>query len=492
LSGCPSDTDSEVKKYPIALIIKFKSTGKLSADNQKYCGLALFFCGCNHPNLSTFKTTKVVIFFNINIKRVFLYVLLTIFKHLIMMIFYSIALAFYSLVIRILAPFHKKAKLMCDGRKNIFSRIESDIVKTDKHIWIHAASLGEFEQGRPVIEKIKNTHPDYKIVLTFFSPSGYEIRKNYEGADYIYYMPLDSASNAKRFIDIVKPEKAFFIKYEFWYFFLRELKRNNIPTYLFSTIFRENQIFFKPYGGLWRKMLSCFEHLFVQDDESIRLLKSIGVDNCSKAGDTRFDRVNDIASQAKSLALIEAFANDSKIAVCGSTWPKDEDNLLKFIKEDSSDYKWIIAPHETHKKHIEEILAKCDGEVLLYSDANEKNILDAKLLVIDCIGILSSVYQYADISYIGGGFGVGIHNTLEAATFGLPIVFGPNYLRFKEAVDMLALGAAFTYAEYENLTDILNCLVKDEQYRISCGAVASKYVKDNIGASKLIIDKSFS
>lgn len=408
------------------------------------------------------------------------------------MIFYTLALAFYSLVLRIFAPFNKKASLMVEGRRNLYSTMDKDIVKTDKHIWIHAASLGEFEQGRPVIEEIKKSHPEYKIVLTFFSPSGYEIRKNYEGADYIYYMPLDSSSNAKRFIDIVNPEKVFFIKYEFWFFFLRELNRRHIPTFLFSSIFRAKQIFFKTYGGLWRKMLGFFNHIFVQNDESLVLLETIGVRNCSKAGDTRFDRVNDIASKAKDLPLIKSFAKDSKIVVCGSTWPKDEDNLIKFFTENVSDYKWIIAPHETDSKHISEIVEKLNGNVLLYSEANEKNILDAKVLVIDSIGILSSVYSYADISYIGGGFGVGIHNTLEAATFGLPIVFGPNYLRFKEAVDMQKLGAAFSYTEYDNLSEIFSYLIKDEQYRLACGAKATKYVKDNIGATKLIIEKSFT
>jgi len=408
-----------------------------------------------------------------------------------MMIFYALGLRLYALVVRFAAFFNEKARFMVEGRKSIFSRIEDDLCSDDRHIWVHAASLGEFEQGRTVIEEIKNRYPDYKIVLTFFSPSGYEVRKNYKGADYIYYLPLDSAKNARCFVGLINPEKVFFIKYEFWYFYLRELKRKNIPTYIFSTIFRDNQIFFKWYGGLWRKMLGVFTHLFVQNDSSIELLNSIGISNCSKAGDTRFDRVHEIATKAKVLPLISTFAADSKVVVCGSTWPKDEDNLVRYITENSSDYKWIIAPHETHKKHIDEIVSKFNGDVLLYSEASEDTIKDAKVLVIDCIGILSSVYQYASISYIGGGFGVGIHNTLEAATFGLPIVFGPNYLRFKEAVDMKDRGAAFSYIEYSELKFILDKLISDESFMKERGVIASSYVSENVGATKLIVDKSF-
>jgi len=407
------------------------------------------------------------------------------------MIFYTLGLWLYAILIRFASLFNDKARLMVDGRKNLFNRMQDEINTQDKHIWIHAASLGEFEQGRPVIEKIKNDYPNYKIVLTFFSPSGYEIRKNYDGADYVYYMPLDSASNAKRFMDIVNPDKAFFIKYEFWYFFLRELNKREVSTFIFSTIFRKEQVFFKWYGGLWRKMLGMFDHLFVQNAESVELLKSIGVENVSIAGDTRFDRVADIASHSKRLPLIESFANKSKVAVCGSTWPKDEDNIIKYITEFNNDYKWIIAPHETHKKHVDEIVEKLKGNVLLYSQANEENILSSDVLIIDSIGILSSVYQYADFSYIGGGFGVGIHNTLEAATFGLPIVFGPNYLRFKEAVDMVEYGSAFSYEEFDELHSILNALTKVEKYMRDAGEISAKYVADNVGATELIVNIAF-
>lgn len=407
------------------------------------------------------------------------------------MIFYTLGLWLYALLVRFAALFNDKAKLMVSGRKNLFDKMYKDINKKDKHIWIHAASLGEFEQGRPVIEQINKKYPEYKIVLTFFSPSGYEIRKNFSGADYIYYMPLDSASNAKQFMDIVSPEKAFFIKYEFWFFFLSELKKRKVPTFIFSTIFRKEQVFFKWYGGLWRKMLGMFDHLFVQNTDSVELLKTIGINNVSIAGDTRFDRVADIASHAKRLPLIDIFSKDSKVAVCGSTWPKDEDNIIKYLTEIDNDYNWIIAPHETHKKHIDEIVNKLTGNCLLYSQANEENILSSKVLIIDSIGILSSVYQYADFSYIGGGFGVGIHNTLEAATFGLPIVFGPNYLRFKEAVDMIHLGSAFSYDEFDELHSIFNALTRVEKYNQDAGDISAKYVAENVGASEIIVDKSF-
>lgn len=407
------------------------------------------------------------------------------------MIIYYLGVKIYALAVYLLASFNEKADFMVKGRKKIFNRISQDINSKDKHIWIHAASLGEFEQGRPVIEEIRKRYPLYKIVLTFFSPSGYEVRKNYSGADYIYYLPLDSPKNARRFVELIKPEKVFFIKYEFWFFYLRELKKNNIPVFIFSTIFRDNQIFFKWYGGLWRKMLSFFTHIFVQNEESMMLLKAQGVSNCSIAGDTRFDRVYEIASMAKSLPLIEKFANNSKVVVCGSTWPKDEDNIIKYFSENLSDYKWIIAPHETHKKHIDDIVSKINGEVLLYTELNELNVESSRILIIDCIGILSSVYQYADFSYIGGGFGRGIHNTLEAATFGLTIVFGPNYHQFKEAVEMKNLGAAFSYEQYTELKEYLDVLVNDDSFVKSRGKIASEYVKNNIGATKLIINNSF-
>lgn len=409
-----------------------------------------------------------------------------------MTVLYSLALKFYVFAMKLGSSFIPKAKLMIDGRKDLFLQLERDMNKDSRYVWIHAASLGEFEQGRPVIEEIQNRYPEYKIVITFFSPSGYEIIKKRNEFEYVYYMPFDTPQNAKKFIDIVNPEKAYFIKYEFWFHFLKELNTRGIPTFIFSTIFRKDQIFFKFYGGLMRKTLTFFTHLFVQNKESIELLKNIGIENCSLAGDTRFDRVNDIASDANRLPLVEAFAKDSKVVVCGSTWQQDEDYIIRFLGEKSLGFKWIIAAHETHKKHIDEILRKLNGDALLYSEATEQNVKDAKILIIDCIGILSSIYQYADISYIGGGFGAGIHNTLEAATFGLPIVFGPNYMNFKEAVDLISIEAAFSYNEYEKLDEIFTSLMKNEEYMTSCGAKSAEYVKNNLGATELIVSKSFT
>ena len=407
-----------------------------------------------------------------------------------MKIIYSFAMSFYSLAIKMISPFNNKAKLMKEGRKDLFKRLNKDINNVDNYIWIHAASLGEFEQGRPVIEKIRKDYPQYKLLLTFFSPSGYEVRKNYDGVDLVYYLPLDSATNARNFIDIVNPKMVFFIKYEYWYFFLRELKKRDIPTFIFSSIFLKEQIFFKFYGAFWRNILKSFTHIFVQTKESISLLNSIGINNCSIAGDTRFDRVAEIAKSAPKISIIEDFKGLNNVVVCGSTWPKDEEFLSQYIKSSNDDFKWIIAPHEVHKKHINDIVKLFDNKCVLYSSADSANLKDAKILIVDCIGILSSVYQYACISYIGGGFGVGIHNTLEAATFGLPIVFGPNYSRFKEACDLIDSKAAYSYSEYSQLFSIMNKLIQDEMYRNESGNKSSEYVGMNIGATDIILTKA--
>jgi len=405
------------------------------------------------------------------------------------MLLYLLGIKFYAFMVRLASLFNEKARFMVAGRKNLFNNLKEKISGDEDIIWFHAASLGEFEQGRPVIEEIKRKNPDSKILLTFFSPSGYEIRKNYEGADYIFYLPYDGALNAKRFIDIVRPKMVFFIKYEYWYYYLRELNRKDIPTYIFSAIYRKEQPFFKWYGAFWRKMLSFYNTIFIQNMESVELLDSIGVKNYVVAGDTRFDRVYDIASKAQHLPLVEKFVGDSDAVICGSTWPKDEDNLIEYIKKHDTGHKWIIAPHETDKSHVADILKKLDGNAVRYTEANEENVCDSDVLIIDCIGILSSVYQYGKMSYIGGGFGRGIHNTLEAATFGLAIVFGPNYQRFKEAVELIEKGAAFTYEEYSDLETILDKLTGDRVYMEDRGRRSAAYVSDNIGATRTILEK---
>lgn len=407
-----------------------------------------------------------------------------------MIFLYRISIAFYVLLLNIASYFNPKAKLWVNGRKNWREKLKNKINNKHDYIWFHAASLGEFEQGRPVIEKIKLQNPNIKVILTFFSPSGYEIRKNYPGADIIVYLPSDSPANAKDFINIVKPVKAYFIKYEFWFFFLRELKTNNIPTYIFSSIFREKQIFFKPYGSFHRRMLSFFTHIFVQDNKSSQLLSSISVNNHTVAGDTRFDRVMEIAQNADKLPIVDAFKNNTQILIAGSTWPKDEQLLSQYINNSHANLKFIIAPHEVHQEHIVDIvkLLKCD--YICYTKANIENVKNAKVLIIDCIGLLSSMYQYGNISYIGGGFGVGIHNTLEAATFALPVIFGPNYAKFKEAIDLINTKAAFSFTQQKELNILIDDFVCNEKSLLKASQASALYVKNMCGASSKIMQKS--
>lgn len=406
-----------------------------------------------------------------------------------MTILYLLGIRIFYILVLIASPFNSKAKLWLQGRKRIFTSLKSAIKANDKIFWIHCASLGEFEQGRPLIEALKSEYPQHKILLTFYSPSGYEIRKNYEHADYVYYLPLDTPLNAKRFVEIVKPQAVFFVKYEFWYFILREIHKKNIPLYLVSGIFRKNQRFFKPGGVKSRKMLNWFTHFFVQNKESEKLLQSIHIDNVTVAGDTRFDRVYDITQKAKSLPLIESFAKDQLVLIAGSSWKPDEDLLLKYFKESSYSFKLIVAPHEIHKENIARIeKAVSDSKsVLRFSETNKTNIKNADLLIIDSIGILSSVYKYGNIAYIGGGFGKGIHNILEAATFGLPIVFGPNYLKFKEAVDLIKLKGAFSIKNYEELNSILDSFLGDLEKIKQAGKISSQYTNQNRGATEQIL-----
>lgn len=406
-----------------------------------------------------------------------------------MTILYLLGIRTFQILVLLVSPFNSKAKLWLKGRKKIFKSLKRTINPSDKIFWIHCASLGEFEQGRPLIEALKREYPQHKILLTFYSPSGYEIRKNYEHADYVYYLPLDTPLNAKHFIDIVKPQAVFFVKYEFWYFFLREIQKQNIPLYLVSGIFRKNQRFFKPQGVMSRKMLKWFTHFFVQNEESKELLQSIHINNVSVTGDTRFDRVYDITQKAKSLPLIEAFAKDALVLIAGSSWKPDEELLLNYFNESSYSFKMIIAPHEIHKENIARIEKTVGGSktALKFSAANATNIQNADVLMIDSIGLLSSIYKYGHIAYIGGGFGKGIHNILEAATFGLPILFGPNYLKFKEAVDLIEFKGAFSIKKYDELKSILDSFLKDQQKIKESGKISSQYVEKNRGATKHIL-----
>jgi 3-deoxy-D-manno-octulosonic-acid transferase len=406
---------------------------------------------------------------------------------------YSIAIAFYAVATRVAALFNEKAKLFVTGRKNWEQLLKAKIDPAAKYIWFHCASLGEFEQGRPVIEAVKEQFPAYKIVLTFFSPSGYEIRKNYALADVISYLPLDSKRNARSFIKIVNPEKVFFVKYEYWYNYINELHHRKIPLYLVSAIFRKEQPFFSktPWGNWYLKMLFKVEYLFVQNEISGELLKSVGIKNYTIAGDTRFDRVAAIAAGVKEIPPIEKFKGNSLLIVAGSTWKSDEELLISFINQ-SSGIKYIIAPHEVSVANVTRIKQSITKPVIEYSKVQLHEIDGFDVIIIDSIGLLSSLYRYGDIAYIGGGFGVGIHNILEAATFGLPVIFGPNFKKFKEAVDLTDAGGAIAIDGLTGLNAALRKLTEDETHRIKAAEISKNYVAKNVGSTGVIIKKVFN
>lgn len=408
-----------------------------------------------------------------------------------MMFFYNIGIRLYGLAIKTVSLFNRKAGLWVMGRKNIFNRLESALKDCEGVVWVHCASLGEFEQGRPFIEGVRERHPGKKILLTFFSPSGYEIRKDYEVADFVFYLPLDTPRNVRRFIDIVRPEKAVFVKYEFWLNYLACLRGRNIPTYIISAIFRKDSVFFKPYGGIFREALKSFRTIFVQDEGSRELLSGIGVCNAVVAGDTRFDRVAKIASAAKKLDVLEAFADGNKLFVGGSTWPADEDILVQLINSHPG-LKFVIAPHEIENSRIEKLMASVQGVSCRYTQVDAAtDFSGVRLLVVDTIGILSSVYRYAAYCYIGGGFGAGIHNTLEAATFGLPIAFGPNYGKFREAREMIALGTSVSISSYGELDSWLTGLESSPVKYAEVKAKALSYISYNTGATDVIMSAVF-
>lgn len=401
-----------------------------------------------------------------------------------MKLLYIIGIWAYTLLIRIFSLFNPKARLFIEGRKNIFNIISQKINPAEKHIWFHFASLGEFEQGRPVLEKIKALYPVKKIIVTFFSPSGYEIRKNYALAD-VFYLPIDTAANAKRFIAGINPEMAIFTKYEFWHFYFKELKDQGIPLYVISGIFRENQVFFKSYGGFYRNILKSVTYFFVQNKESQNLLKSIGLDNVTISGDTRFDRVYENAQSPKQLSLIESFIGSAPTLVCGSTWPEDE-RILSALPQQYPSWRFIIAPHEINESHIESIEKQFSVNRVrfsVFSSSNHTRSAEYQTLIVDNIGMLSSLYQYGNVAYIGGGFGTGIHNTLEAAAFGLPVIFGPKYDKFQEAKDLIAIGAAKSISSTEELINAFEDFAENK----NAAATARKYVADKKGATDQII-----
>ncbi|MEZ5105601.1 MAG: glycosyltransferase N-terminal domain-containing protein [Draconibacterium sp.] len=406
---------------------------------------------------------------------------------------YNTALFFYSIIVQIAALFNKKARQFVQGRRNWKENLQQKIDKKASYIWFHCASLGEFEQGRPVIEEIKKQFPQYKIILTFFSPSGFEIRKNYDLADIVSYLPLDTRRNATSFLSIVKPKKVFFVKYEYWHHYISELKRRNIPLFIISAIFRENQPFFKNsmWGKWYRKMLFQVEHFFIQNENSELLLKKIGINNFTISGDTRFDRVYSIATGSKKLPVVDKFKGNSLLIIAGSTWKPDEELLTAFINQ-STNLKFIIAPHEVSTVNINRIHQLLKKPAISFSKLTESEIESYDVLIIDSIGILSSLYRYGNVAYIGGGFGVGIHNILEAATFGLPVIFGPNYQKFKEAVELINTGGAVSIQDYNELESVFNKLLSNNVVLKNQSEICKNYVVENIGATQIIIEKVFN
>jgi 3-deoxy-D-manno-octulosonic-acid transferase len=405
-----------------------------------------------------------------------------------MVFLYNLGIFLYRIVAWLIAPINEKAKYWIKGRRGLFSKMQAEIGKNSSIAWFHAASLGEFEQGRPLIEALKKERPEFKILLTFFSPSGYEVRKNYNGADYIYYLPIDTRKNARKFLNIVNPKIAIFIKYEFWYHYLTQLKEKKVTLLLISSIFRPEQVFFKRYGVWYRKMLDCFNHIFVQDSQSVELLKSIGVSNVTQTGDTRFDRVAQIAGSAKENEMALQFSVGKFTFVFGSTWDEDEELLLRYINESAQDIRFIIAPHEIHEAHLRSLTQKLKTKTVLYSQAGQKDLTDTRVMVIDNIGMLSSLYKYGNLAYIGGGFGSGIHNILEAAVFGMPVVFGPKYHKFSEARELIASGGAFSIATFEELKAIFDGFISDGNKLKTTSDISKNFVTQNLGATQKIMD----
>ena len=462
---------------------------------------------------------------------------------------YNIAIYIYLIGVAIGSLFNKKIKKMWRGEREAVDLLKEKVDPTAKYVWFHAASLGEFEQGRPLIEQLRATHPEYKILLTFFSPSGYEVRKNYEGADIVCYLPLDTIRNARRFLRAVHPVMAFFIKYEFWYNYLHILRHRGVPVYSVSSIFRPGQVFFKWYGRNYAKVLHCITHFFVQNEVSLQLLKGIGIDEATVVGDTRFDRVLQIKEQSKELPIVEAFkgingkgsackeelsedackkelsedackeelsedackkelsedackkdlsedackeelsengSKGCKVFVAGSSWQPDEDIFIRFFN-DHPDWKLIIAPHVIGEDHLSYILDKLQMKAVRYTQATEQSAAEARCLIIDCFGLLSTIYRYGEIAYVGGGFGVGIHNVPEAAVWGVPVLFGPNNKRFQEAQDLLACKGSFEVTDYDSFNTIISHLISDDQFRQQCGEASANYVKSRSGATAIIM-----
>ena len=404
---------------------------------------------------------------------------------------YNLGIHLYALGVAVASHFNKKVSKMWRGEHDTFRILKEKADPNSQYIWVHAASLGEFEQGRPIIERIKQDHPEQKVLLTFFSPSGYEVRKNYSGADIICYLPLDTKGNARRFLSLINVKMAFFIKYEFWYNYLHILKKQNVPVYSISCIFRKNQIFFRWYGKPYSKVLNCITHFYAQNEESRLLLAGLGLTNVTVTGDTRFDRVLQIKDAAKQLAVIERFvAGQTRVFVAGSSWQPDEEIFIKYFNQ-HKDWKLIIAPHVIGEEHLKQIDTLLEGrKVVRYTEAEQTTDLNkAEVLIINCFGLLSSIYHYGQVSYVGGGFGAGIHNVLEAAVWNVPVIIGPNNKKFQEAQELLAAGGCFEINSYSDFEQLMNHFDADASFLSEAGRKAGKYVKHKAGATTDVLNK---
>lgn len=403
---------------------------------------------------------------------------------------YNIAISLYLVGVAIASLFNEKVRKMWRGERQALKILKEKIDPAAEYVWFHVASLGEFEQGRPLMERFREEHPQYKILLTFFSPSGYEVRKNYEGADIVCYLPLDTPRNARRFMKMVHPVMAFFIKYEFWYNYLHILKHRGVPTYSVSSIFREDQIFFRSYGRQYAKVLNCFTHFFVQNEKSKQLLESIGITQVDVVGDTRFDRVSQIKEACKQLPIVESFKQGKKTFVAGSSWQADEAIFIPYFNQ-RHDWKLIIAPHVIDEEHLEQITSQLAGKVVRYTQTTVEEAADANVLIIDCFGLLSSIYHYGDVAYVGGGFGAGIHNVLEAAVWNIPVIFGPNNERFQEAQGLMAAQGGFEIADSESFDCLMDSFIANETRLKEAGSKAGAFVESCVGATEKVLKKIF-
>ena len=410
-----------------------------------------------------------------------------------MIYIYNAGIRLYSLAIQLAAPFNTKARKFVKGRKKIFARIKESVKDNNApNIWFHCASLGEFEQGRPLIEATRKQFTDHRIIITFFSPSGYEVRKNYPHADMVFYLPIDTPKNAQKLVNLLNPEIAFFIKYEFWFNYLRALHANNIPIISVSAKFRVGQLFFKKHGTFFKTILTYFNHIFVQDTESRDLLNTNGINNVTISGDTRFDRVYQIANNAQPISEIEHFKNNHLLIVAGSTWPEDEKVIIPYIKKSAENKKFIIAPHEVHSTNISRIENMLEGlTAIKYSEMshfNNKTIQESNVLIVDNVGMLSSIYKYSEIAYVGGAFRTGLHNILEPATFGIPVIFGPYYEKFKEAQELVRQNGAISIQNYHQLAEIMDNLSTNDRTRTATGEICKNYIQSNRGATSAIMN----